>query len=188
MLANNQFNPFLLAGQQSDATKKLIANSVFNGSIREASTTLKGIDAHASREVFQLPAGAVQIALGGDYRNYHYKQTPNATSSDIYGFSTSAAYDMERNNYGVFSELQIPVVKSLEVSAAARYDTIEAVKNNLAGRDMGKKESASTYKVSARWQPTQSLWCAVRTAPASSAFDAGHWPAAGRGWLHRCIV
>jgi iron complex outermembrane receptor protein len=157
MLANNQFNPFLLAGQQSDATKKLIANSVFNGSIREASTTLKGIDAHASRELFQLPAGAVLVAVGGDYRNYHYEQTPNATSADIYGFSASPAYDMERNNYGVFSELQIPVVKSLEVSAAARYDTIEAVKNNLAGRDMGKKESASTYKVSARWQPTQSF-------------------------------
>ncbi|RZT10671.1 iron complex outermembrane recepter protein [Duganella sp. CF402] len=157
MLANNQFNPFLPAGQQSDATKTLIANSVFNGSIREASTTLKGIDAHASREVFQLPAGAVQVAVGGDYRNYHYKQTPNATSSDIYGFSTSAAYDMERNNYGVFGELNVPVVKSLDVTAAARYDAIEAVKNNLANRDMGQKETANTYKVSARWQPTQSF-------------------------------
>jgi iron complex outermembrane receptor protein len=157
MLANNQFDPFLPAGQQSAATKALIANSVFNGSIREASTTLKGIDARASHELFKLPAGAAQIALGGDYRNYHYKQTPNATSADIYGFSTSAAYDMERNNYGVFTEVSVPVVKSFEISGAARYDTIEAVKNNLASREMGNKESASTYKVSARWQPTQSF-------------------------------
>ncbi|MYM85158.1 TonB-dependent receptor [Duganella sp. FT50W] len=157
MLANNQFNPFLAVGQQSAATKALIANSIYNGSIREASTTLKGIDARASRELIKLPAGAAQIAFGGDYRNYHYEQTPNATSSDIYGFSASPAYDMERNNYGVFSELNVPVVKSFEVTAAARYDTIEAVKNHLANREMGKKESASTYKVSARWQPTQSF-------------------------------
>ena len=157
MLAKNQFDPFLGIGAQSDATKQLIANSVFNGSIRDASTTLKGIDAHASHELFQLPAGAAQIALGGDYRNYHYQQTPHATSSDIFGFSASPAYDMERNNYGVFGELNVPVLKGLELSGAARYDTFEAVKNNLANRDMGSKESSTTYKVSARWQPTPSF-------------------------------
>ncbi|MEV4779029.1 TonB-dependent receptor [Burkholderia sp. LMU1-1-1.1] len=157
MLANNQFNPFLAAGEQSAATKQLIANSVFKGSIREASTTLKGIDFRGSRELFQLPAGAASIGLGGDYRNYHYKQTPNATSSDIYGFSASPAYDMERDNYGAFAEMIIPVIKTVEVTAGARYDTIEAVKNHIANREMGNKESASTYKVSARWQPTQSF-------------------------------
>jgi iron complex outermembrane recepter protein len=130
---------------------------VFHGSIRDASTTLKGIDAHASHELFQLPAGAAQIALGGDYRNYHYQQTPHATSSDIFGFSASPAYDMERNNYGVFGELNVPVLKGLELSGAARYDTFEAVKNKLADREMGTKESSTTYKVSARWQPTPSF-------------------------------
>lgn len=157
MLANNQFNPFLAAGQQTAATKALIANSVFNGSIRDASTTLKGIDARASRELFKLPAGALSMALGGDYRNYHYVQTPNATSNDIYGFSTSAKYDMERNNYGAFAEFNAPITKTIELTAAGRYDTIEAVKNHVANREMGSKESASTYKVSARWQPTQSF-------------------------------
>jgi iron complex outermembrane receptor protein len=157
MLAKNQFNPFLGIGEQSDATKQLINNSVFKGSIRDAYTTLKGIDARASRELFQLPAGAASIALGGDYRNYHYKQTPHATASDIFGFSASPAYDMERDNYGVFTELVAPVVKTLEVSGAFRYDTFEAVKNKLANRDMGSKESSNTYKVSARWQPSSSF-------------------------------
>jgi len=157
MLANNQFNPFLGIGQQTAATNQLIANSVYNGSIREASTTLKGIDARASGEVFKLPAGVVQAAVGGDYRTYHYQQTPHATSADIFGFSASPAYDMERANYGVFTELNVPVVKSLELTASGRYDTIESVKNKLANRDMGKKESASTYKVTARWQPTQTF-------------------------------
>jgi iron complex outermembrane receptor protein len=157
MLAKNQFDPFLGIGAQSDATKQLISNSVFKGSIRDASTVLKGIDAHASRELFQLPAGAASIALGGDFRNYHYQQSPHATSSDIFGFSASPAYDMERNNYGAFGEMVVPVAKGLELSGAARYDTFEAVKNNLAKRDMGSKESSTTYKISARWQPTPSF-------------------------------
>jgi len=157
MLAANQFDPFLGIGAQSDATKQLIANSVYNGSIRDASTTLKGIDASVSRELFQLPAGAASIALGGDYRDYHYQQSPHATSADIFGFSASPAYDMQRANYGVFGEMVAPVIKGLEVSAAARYDTFEAVKNHLANREMGSKESSSTYKLSARWQPSASF-------------------------------
>jgi iron complex outermembrane receptor protein len=157
MLAKNQFDPFLGIGAQSDATKKLIANSVYNGSIREASTTLKGIDFHGSREIFKLPAGAVNAAFGADYRDYHYEQSPNATSSDIFGFSASPAYDLQRANYGAFTEISVPVVKSFELTGAARYDTFDAVKNAIANRDMGSKESSSTYKVSARWQPTSSF-------------------------------
>ncbi|WP_377701461.1 TonB-dependent receptor [Pseudoduganella sp. UC29_71] len=157
MLAKNLFNPFLGIGEQTDSTKQLIANSVYKGSIRDASTTLKGIDARASRELFALPGGPSAIALGGDYRTYHYVQTPHATSSDIFGFSASPAYDLERANYGVFAELSAPVHKTVELSAAARYDTFDAVKNAIAKRDMGSKESSSTYKVSARWQPTQTF-------------------------------
>lgn len=157
MLAKNQFDPFLGVGAQTDATKQLISNAVFHGSIREASTTLKGVDLRASRELFKVPGGMAAIAMGGDYRNYHYKQTPNATGSDIFGFSASPAYDMERNNYGAFAELVAPVVKTVELSAAARYDTFEAVKNALANREIGKEASSSTYKVSLRWQPSQSF-------------------------------
>jgi iron complex outermembrane receptor protein len=157
MLSKNLFDPFLGIGAQTDATKQLIANSVYKGSIRDASTTLKGIDGRASRELFALPGGPAAIALGGDYRNYHYVQTPHATSSDIFGFSASPAYDLERANYGVFAEVSAPVHKTVELSAAARYDTFDAVKNAVANRDMGTKESSSTYKVSARWQPSQSF-------------------------------
>ncbi|CAN7179537.1 TonB-dependent receptor [Pseudoduganella sp. LjRoot289] len=157
MLAKNLFDPFLGIGAQSDATRQLIANSVYQGSIRDASTTLKGIDARASRELIALPGGPAAIALGGDYRDYHYEQSPHATSADIFGFSASPAYDLQRANYGVFTELSAPVHKTVELTAAARYDTFNAVKNALAKREMGKKESSSTYKVSARWQPTPSF-------------------------------
>jgi iron complex outermembrane receptor protein len=157
MLANRSFDPFAPIGGQSDATKKLIADSLFHGSIREASTTLKAADVRASRELFALSGGSAAIALGGDYRQYHYEQTPLAATTDIYNFNASAAYDMQRDTYGVFSEFAAPIMKGLDLTAALRYDAIEPIDNGITNQKMGKKASKSTYKISARYQPTQSV-------------------------------
>ena len=157
MIANRTINPFDPIGTLSDATKQQISDATFRGSIRTASTTLKGIDARASRELFSLPGGAAQVAVGGDFRNYHYEQSPSeaASNGSIYNFNTPARYDMERDTYGVFTELAAPVAKSVELSLAARYDGYSAIDNGVTNTTMGKREHATTYKVSARWQPTQ---------------------------------
>jgi iron complex outermembrane receptor protein len=159
MLANRSFDPFAPIGAQSDATKQLINNSIFHGTVRSASTTLKGIDGHASRELFDMAGGKAQLAIGADYRQYHYEQSPSAAAAAglIYNYNTPAAYDLSRDNYGAFFELALPVVKSLEVTAAGRYDAITAVDNGITGKEMGKKESASTYKLSARWTPISTV-------------------------------
>ena len=159
MLANRSFDPFAPIGAQTPATQELIKNSVFHGSIRTASTTLKGIDGHASRELFDLAGGKAMLAIGADYRNYAYEQSPSAAADAglIYNFNAPPAYDLSRDNYGAFFELAAPVLKSLELSAAGRYDAITAVDNGITGTKMGKKESASTYKLSARWTATPTV-------------------------------
>jgi iron complex outermembrane receptor protein len=155
MLANRSFDPFAPIGAQSAATQELIKNSIFHGTVRSASTTLKGIDGHASRELFDLAGGKAQIAVGADYRQYHYEQSPSAEAAAglVYNLNPAPAYDLSRDNYGAFFELAAPVLKSLELTAAGRYDAITAVDNGITGKKMGKKESASTYKLSARWTP-----------------------------------
>jgi iron complex outermembrane receptor protein len=159
MLANRSFDPFAPIGAQSDATKKLISDSIFHGSIRTASTTLKGVDGHASRELFDLPGGKAQIAIGGDYRDYHYEQTPSeaAATGKVYNLNSPATYDLQRDGYGAFAELAAPVIKKVELTAALRYDSFSAIDNGVTGTTMGKRESATTYKVSGRWQPTQTV-------------------------------
>ncbi|PHV08567.1 TonB-dependent receptor [Janthinobacterium sp. BJB412] len=159
LLANPSFNPFLPTGQTSAAAKDLIANSQFTGSIRESSTTLKGIDAHGSRELFTLPGGKATIGLGGDLREYHYVQTPSdaAVAKLAYGLATPPAYDLSRKQYGVFAELNAPITKELEMTLAGRYDSFDAVENALAKRSLGDKMTANTYKVSARWQPAKTV-------------------------------
>jgi len=159
MLAKRSFDPFAPVGQQSDATKQLIANSIFHGSIRKASTTLKGVDVRGSRELFDLAGGKAALALGGDFRNYAYEQTPStaAATGVVYNLNAPATYDMDRDTYGVFAEMLMPVVKSLELTGAVRYDGFSAIDNGLTGTKIGNRESATTYKVSARWQPTQTM-------------------------------
>jgi len=159
MLANRSFDPFAPIGAQTAATQALIQQSLFLGSIREASTTLKAADVRASRELFALPGGAAQLGIGADYREYHYKQTPSAAANagEIYNFNAPPAYDMARDSYGAFAELLAPLTKQLEVSAALRYDSIAAIDNALANRTMGADESKTTYKISARFQPAQQV-------------------------------
>lgn len=156
---NALFNPFAPAGAPSPALQSLIDASQFNGTIRTASTTMRAVDTHGSREIFSLPGGKASIGVGGDYRKYRYEQSPDgaATSATIYNFNTSPAYDLSRDTYGVFAELLAPLTKTLEVTVGGRYDSVSAIDNAIANREMGKDQHASTYKVSARWAPVQTL-------------------------------
>lgn len=159
ILAAGALDPFVPSGNQSDATKKLISDSIYHGTIREASTTLKGADVRASGEVFKLPAGAVSLGVGADVRNYHYKQSPSddAVNGVIYNFAPNPSYDLERNNYGVFLEALVPVMKDLELTGALRYDSISKIKDAINKRDFGKTNSAATYKLSGRYKVSQSV-------------------------------
>ncbi|MFC3377606.1 TonB-dependent receptor [Rugamonas sp. CCM 8940] len=157
MLATNAFDPFAPIGNQSDATKAKIANSVFHGTVREASTTLKGVDLHGSRELFSLPGGNSSLGLGADLREYSFKQNASDAANNglIYNFDPAPAYDLTRKSYGAFAELLAPLTKELELSLAGRYDTFGKVDDGVLNRSIGEKQSSSTYKVSARWQPTK---------------------------------
>ena len=159
MIANGSFNPFAPIGGQNDATKALIPTTLFKGSIREASSEVKGFDVHASREVFKLPGGMAQIGLGAEYRELQQVQTASSAAKNgtIYSFSSPAENDYTRDSTGAFAELNMPVLDNLELSAALRYDKYSAVKDALAKRDVGTSQSANTYKLTARYTPTKAV-------------------------------
>ncbi|SEL29772.1 iron complex outermembrane recepter protein [Roseateles sp. YR242] len=159
LISSGVIDPFVPTGNVDAATQAKIDDSIYHGSIRKASTTMKAVNGGASGTIFNLPAGEVKLGAGVDFRNYHYKQTPSddAVNGVIYNFAANPAYDLERDNYGAFAELVIPVVKDLEVNAALRYDTITKIKDALNARNFGSDESATTYKVSARYKVNNAL-------------------------------
>jgi iron complex outermembrane receptor protein len=159
MLAARAFDPFAPIGEQSATTKQLIADSLFHGSIRDASTTLKAVDARGSHDLFTLAGGTAQLAVGADYRKYAYQQTPSAAAQGgvLYNFDAPATYDLSRDTYGAFMEALAPVTKQLELTGALRYDSVSAIDDGVAQAKVGKDSSKFTYKLSARFQPTQQL-------------------------------
>lgn len=81
-------------------------------------------DISVSGPVFQLPAGSVSLALGAEKRTEKFENigtllnreaqiVGGGVSSDVYG---------DRNLHSYFAELNVPVLKQLELQAAVRHE------------------------------------------------------------------
>jgi iron complex outermembrane recepter protein len=142
----SDWNPWSL--DQSPAFKTLVASSEYVGPSLSAKSTLYSFDATLSGDVFQLPAGAMQYAAGYQYRNEKLQLSPSAAllSGDIAGLGgATKPIDQSRNINAVFGELNVPIIKNLDLNVAARYDDYS---------DVG---STTNWKANVRWQPTQQL-------------------------------
>lgn len=86
-------------------------------------STVSFVDATVTGELFKLPAGPVNIAVGTDLRRdaYEMKSSDNVLNGEVVGVFGLQVKDV-RSQYAVFSEASIPVVKNLEMSAALRAD------------------------------------------------------------------
>ena len=86
-------------------------------------SSIKSIDIKASREVMDLPGGAMGVALGAETR-WEAANTPPVPGTDtgsIVGLGYSA-FNATRRVSAVYGEVSAPVAKWLELTGAARYD------------------------------------------------------------------
>ena len=49
------------------------------------------VQAYATGEAFQMPAGAVSVVIGAEYRGFRYSLDPGAAGGPISGFTTSSS-------------------------------------------------------------------------------------------------
>jgi iron complex outermembrane receptor protein len=145
---NGVINPF---GPQTAAGTALINASALNGNIQNAKGSTTGIDAHASREVGDwFRAGrAVGLAIGGEASKQEFVSSANpeyaAKVVSSTGIDPDTHNEGSRNVYALYAELNIPVTKDLDVTAALRYDNFS---------DFGH---TTNPKVGFRYQPTKSV-------------------------------
>ena len=138
-------NPF---GPQSAEGSAYLQSAKILGQVQEAEGTLRGISAQASGEVYKLPAGSMMLAVGVEFLKDKASYTNNfalirqAASS---GLELAEDSTGERRDNAISAELNIPILKELEVNLAIRYDDYS---------DLG---GTTNPKVSFRWQPTQQL-------------------------------
>lgn len=162
------FNPFGFRSYSPAAADYVTGTSSYDAIIRQDSAT-----ANVQGSVFDLPAGPVAIALGGEYRKQTLKLTSNAdpalldTTAERTEFFRglrgvpSAALAYFITNIGVangsvsvkeaFAEIDVPVLKdtpffqSLNLNAAARVT------------DYSTSGTVVTWKAGATWRPVEDV-------------------------------
>jgi iron complex outermembrane receptor protein len=173
-LDNNQVNLF---ARVQDPVKLQQAN-IFGTAYSKNESTLNSFDARVNGDVFDLPAGTVKFAVGGEERRETMSGAPDAgsytildTNSALYGSpalwdgaTTSDNFGSTRKVDSIFGELRIPIIEPKQsIRGAYRIDL------DLAGRYDKYSDTDDPFvpKASLRWFPfSDSL--AIRAAYSES--------------------
>ncbi len=93
------------------------------------------VDGNISGAIAQLPAGALQLSVGGEARHESMVLSPtaNLASDDIAGFALSQS-NGSRNFGALFSELQIPIIKNMQANLAGRVDKFPHIAAHVSPR------------------------------------------------------
>ncbi|GAB3371622.1 TonB-dependent receptor [Massilia agri] len=107
-------------GQQNDPA---LLNAMFPVRTTDGEAVVKFFDATITKELMQLPAGALSVAFGTDIRNnaYWMKSSDNVLDGTLVGIA-GLQVDDDVNQYAVFAEASVPLTKKLKLEAAARLD------------------------------------------------------------------
>jgi len=138
-------NPF---GLQNAAGTDYLNNSLLSGEYLHARIHSAAVDARASRELMTLPGGPLGFAIGAEFRRDRAKYFVDralASQASSSGYADAQDQSGQRSIWALFSEVNVPIIKDLELNVAARYDHYSDVGGSF------------NPKVALRWQPTRQL-------------------------------
>jgi iron complex outermembrane receptor protein len=174
LVNSGKFDPFAPPG----TSQAVLAPAVLHNQFSETKSSIDMLQASAVTELFTLPAGPAQLAVGADFTQQKYseapdaysqgqnKQQPNFTDAIVGGSAGALPIDAKRKSWGTYGELLVPVLKNMDLTASGRYDSFGAVTNdkkfdadgNLIGSGkQGESANKATYKLALRWNPVESL-------------------------------
>ncbi|WP_395006015.1 TonB-dependent receptor plug domain-containing protein, partial [Undibacterium sp.] len=136
-----------LDGYRFGGTNSPEVLSKIASTLRSSGTTsVSAVDLKGSREFGQLAGGAIGVAAGVEARRESIEMRPDAELNvgNIVGRGSSSA-NGSRNVASFFTELNLPVLKTVNVEAAVRYDRYS---------DYG---ASTTPKLGFKWTPVQSF-------------------------------
>jgi iron complex outermembrane receptor protein len=142
------WNPWGLNGQQDAGLTSLIKGANYVGPTLTGKSTQASIDATGSTTLTQLAGGPMQLAVGSSFRRETYKidVPPILGSGDIAGLGGATPNEDEvRKAAALYTELNMPLRKDLEVNASGRWDKYSVVGTTTNG------------KLSTRYTPVKEL-------------------------------
>jgi iron complex outermembrane recepter protein len=138
----NLFAPNTAAVQQQ------IQACNYHGTVQSGKATTESVNGKLSGDLFSWSQGTVAGAVGLDLRKEKLDETPSAAyiAGDITGYGGNARpVHGDRDVKAFFAEINIPLLRNLELDAAVRTDDYS---------DFGRTNNP---KVSLRWQPTRTI-------------------------------
>jgi iron complex outermembrane receptor protein len=140
------WNPF--GYPQDPAIAAAIRATNYDGLIARGAIESDGIDAKASRSVFDLPGGPLSVGVGGAARRESISLVTGAPVQlgDVSGYGNPILpFSNGRSAYAAYGELDAPIIKMLEIDVADRFDKYTGI------------ASQTSPKASLRFQPTSQL-------------------------------
>lgn len=139
-------NPF---GAQTAAGEAYLKNSLLLGEYLNAKMTSAALDFKVSNsDLMKLGGGGLGAAFGAEFRKDKAEYRINralASQASSSGYANALDQTGDRTIWAVFAEINAPITKQFEISAAARYDRYN---------DFG---STFNPKVSFRFEPMKEL-------------------------------
>jgi outer membrane receptor protein involved in Fe transport len=130
------YNPFGTTFNSPD-----VINQITTSLVRQGESDLTAFDATIIGDLFDMPAGAVRMAAGAEYREESISDVPDDQFQRGLIFGTeSVSAAASRDITSLFVEFSLPLAESLEVQVAGRYD------------DYSDAGDTTNPKVSARWE------------------------------------
>lgn len=159
VVSSGAVNVFVPGSELDAASAEALAPAIYHGNWNTTKVEVSGLDFKGSLPVFEMPAGEAYLGFGGDYRMTSYKRDISEANknAELLFLSTGDVYDLERDSYGGFVELVVPVIEDLEITASGRYDAIGGVDDKINGFTVNDTLDDFTYKLSARYQVTDEL-------------------------------
>ena len=155
-------NPFSV--NQTAAGQAAIDAAKVNQTVRVAKSKRDSVDGRASRELLDLPAGPLAVAVGAEFQRQKYEDIP----ADIFqtGDLVGSGGDLQpisadRRVSSAFAEFSVPIVRNLDGTVAGRFDHYS---------DFG---NTTNPKVTLRFQPTPEI---LLRASAGTGFRAPTLP------------
>ncbi|MEO7057306.1 MAG: TonB-dependent receptor [Caldimonas sp.] len=142
-------NPF--SATQDAAGLAAISGAAARGTLFTGRGQVYAVDAQASRELGDwLGAGRpAAVAVGAEFRHENFRFVGNPPFDTLViastGFDPATDSNGQRNVSAVYTELNVPVMKQLEITASLRYDRYS---------DFG---NTTNPKVGFRYQPVQQV-------------------------------
>jgi iron complex outermembrane receptor protein len=122
--------------------------SDFIGDVFSGKSSTAAVNGKVSGDLFRMPAGAVAGAIGFDVRKEKLNQTPSPeyVAGDITGYGgSSGEIHGDRDVKAAYAEVNVPLLRSLELDAAVRTDDYS---------DFGR---TTNPKFSLRFQPNRDI-------------------------------